>query len=728
MHAVSVGEVVSAATLLQELRERSPGIPLYVSVGTVAGRGLAEQKLASLVDGIFYAPIDYAFAVRRILRRLRPAVVVILETEIWPVLYRQVKRAGMSLLIINGRISDRAFPRYRRCRFIFRASLQQPDAIFVQSEQDRMRYLELGAPPDRVQSIGNIKYDAIPVDSEPPAFIQAVLRRLGSSTIWIAASTMPPAASDDVDEDDVVLDAFREVAHKHPRLLLILVPRRPERFDTAEQKLRDAGIAYLRRSHASIPADLALPCVVLLDSIGELASLFPLADVVFVGGSLARRGGHNVLEPAACARAIVTGPHMQNFATIAEEFREHQAFYEIAQPGDLAGAVQKLIEDSDLRAGLGVRAAELARKHRGATKKAAAEILRWQDATVPSGRPGGVAQPLLWLLAKIWTAGSHLEQRRAVANARRLDTPVVSIGGLSMGGAGKTPVVDYLAERMSQRGHHPAILTRGYRRRSIAPSIVIEAGELVPVSITGDEAQIFVHSGHAHAGIGKDRWATGRVLEERYQPAIFLLDDGFQHRRLVRDLDIVLIDTLNPLAGGVFPMGRLREPVSALARADAFILMRAAPEREYLGLRNLLRAVNRTAPIFRATIEPRYWVNHRTQREEVPPDAPAAAFCGLGNPASFWTTLKALGIHPAFRWTFSDHHRYNCTEIHRLAEQARMHGATSLLCTEKDAMNLPEQGIDTLVSDAVELYWLKVGLRVESEEALIGLIESKLST
>jgi len=299
LHAVSVGEVISAAGLIAQLRERSPSVPLYVSVGTVAGRGVAREKLGPIVDGIFYAPIDYAFAVRRVLRRIRPSAVVILETEIWPVLYREAKRAGCALLIVNGRISDRAFPSYRRWRFFFRHVLERPDSIMAQSEQDRKRYVELGAPEARVRALGNLKYDAAPIRGEVPRLIRNVLDELHPSAVWIAASTMPAAEPGDPDEDDVVLRAFEELAPSHPGLLLILAPRRPERFDTAEEKLRAAGLRYARRSRSKLKSDLALPCVVLLDSIGELAGLFPVADVVFMGGTLARRGGHNLLEPAA---------------------------------------------------------------------------------------------------------------------------------------------------------------------------------------------------------------------------------------------------------------------------------------------------------------------------------------------------------------------------------------------------------------------------------------------
>ncbi len=188
MHAVSVGEVISAVGLVREIRERSPAIALYVSVTTVAGRDIADERLRGLVDGIFYAPIDYAFAVRQVLGRVRPSLVVILETEIWPVLYREVKRAGCGLVIVNGRISDRAFPSYRRWRFLFSDALRQPDAILAQSEQDAQRYIELGAPAQVVHVIGNLKYDAVPAFVDPPRMIARLMEKLRPTTFGL-----PPA-------------------------------------------------------------------------------------------------------------------------------------------------------------------------------------------------------------------------------------------------------------------------------------------------------------------------------------------------------------------------------------------------------------------------------------------------------------------------------------------------------------------------------------------------------
>jgi len=193
LHAVSVGEVLSSLELLRRLRAGFPSTPLFVSTTTLAGRALAEEKLASLADGIFYAPVDLVWVVRRVLRALRPWMVVIAETEIWPNLFREVKRAGCGLVIVNGRISDRAAPRYQRLRWFFRHVLGWPDAILTQSEAIRQRYLGLGAPPEKVFTAGNLKYDF-----EPRAQSASFVRLSGSARLWIAASTMPPAGQQDL--------------------------------------------------------------------------------------------------------------------------------------------------------------------------------------------------------------------------------------------------------------------------------------------------------------------------------------------------------------------------------------------------------------------------------------------------------------------------------------------------------------------------------------------------
>ncbi|MBI5083842.1 MAG: 3-deoxy-D-manno-octulosonic acid transferase, partial [Acidobacteria bacterium] len=199
LHAVSVGEAITAIGLLERLRREMPGTPVYVSTTTLAGRAMAEQKLSRLASGIFYAPIDYRFAVRRVLRRLKPALVVVMETEIWPNLYRESRRSGARLLIVNGRISDKALPKYRHRAWFFRQVLQWPDAILAQDATAAGRYTELGAP--RVLDAGNLKYDFDPAATSIAPPVAALLQHLQPSHVLIAASTMPPAAPGDPDED-----------------------------------------------------------------------------------------------------------------------------------------------------------------------------------------------------------------------------------------------------------------------------------------------------------------------------------------------------------------------------------------------------------------------------------------------------------------------------------------------------------------------------------------------
>ena len=726
LHAVSVGEVLSSIALLRRLKMEPGAVPVFVSTSTLAGRALADEKLAGLADGVFYAPLDFRFAVRRVLRALRPAVVVVLETEIWPHLYRESRRAGCGLLVVNGRISEHAGDSYRRWAWFFRRVLSLPDLILAQSAISRERYIALGAPPERVIDSGNLKYDFQPRDAQIPSEIEDFLKSARPVSVWIAASTMAPAGAGDIDEDDAVIEAFARLSNVHPNLLLILVPRKPERFEVVPGKLQAKGIRFVRRSQLPVKEEFGgLPGVLLLDSVGELAGLFRLDSVVFVGGSLANRGGHNILEPAFFARAVVIGPHMENFPEIVASFRQSGACLEIADPRELGPAVDRLLRDPSARIALGQAARQVADAKRGATDRALRAIADLREEALPRRVPAAASHALLWLLARLWQAGSAWKQARARAHTVRLRTPVVSVGGLSMGGSGKTPFVLWLAERLRDAGCQPGILTRGYRRRVPERRTILEAGATEQVARTGDEAQILLRSGVAPLGIGADRFAAGRALEDRFHPDVIILDDGFQHGRLFRDLDVVLVDALDPFGGGdVFPLGRLREGPPALARADVFVITRAERGRSYAGIRSELRKHNRRAPILRAWVVPEAWVDCESGERFPPTELPyskVAAFCGLANPASFWGTLTALGYHPVGRRNLRDHHRYRPWEVQRLAAEVRAKGAEALLTTEKDIMNMCDRA-GSLVAPA-RLLWLKIGLEVEGAEQLLNLVE-----
>ncbi|HTM12225.1 MAG TPA: tetraacyldisaccharide 4'-kinase [Bryobacteraceae bacterium] len=715
-HAVSVGEVLSIVELLRRLRAARPSVQLFVSTTTLAGRATAEQKLAGLADGVFYAPIDYRSTVRRVLRQLCPSLVVVLETEIWPNLYREAKRSGASLLIVNGRISDRALPRYRRWSWFFRHVLAQPDAILVQTEEDARRYVIAGAPPKRVSVGGNLKYDFTPPATGIANDISVFLNRTGAGNVWIAASTMPPAAAADVDEDDAVIDAFREVSAARPGLLLILAPRKPERFDIVAEKLLRAGVSFTRRTSLQ---PLSLPGVLLLDTIGELAAIFAVADVVFMGGTLAQRGGHNILEPAYFGKPIIVGPHMENFAAIAEEFHRAKALTLIRCPAELAGAVIQLLADGSPA---GIQAREIARSKRGVTAHITEEIWEAFSEGVPSPLHKLPARVVLTPLSWIWRAGHRANVALSLAAQRSLATPVISIGGLTMGGVGKSPMVAHLAARLRQAGRSPAILTRGYKRKSAEPIVLIPRGEIASLDLTGDEAQMFLRAGDAHVGIGRNRYDAGLLMEQRFAPGVFLLDDGFQHLRLRRQQDIVLIDGLNPFGGGVFPIGRSREPAHGLRRATALVVTRAEPGQHNTGLERQLRRYS-DAPVYRCRVTPRQWVDVNSTLGIPVTEAPfrkVAAFCGLGNPRSFWSTLEELKLDLVFHWAFGDHHSYRPGELQRLLAQAQDCGAEALVTTEKDALNLCDGA--TAVVSPLKLYWLKIGIEIEREEELLQQI------
>lgn len=699
LHAVSMGEILSAIELLKVLRAAAPAVPLYVSTTTLAGRAMAEQKLGGFADGVFFAPLDFGFCVRNVLRALRPSLVVVMETEIWPGLYRQSKLAGCALAVVNGRISDRTLPTYRRFHWFFRAALAQPDRIWVQSRVDHQRYLELGAPTERVIEGGNLKFDFNPA-AKPVADDLRNFLDQSRATVWIAASTMP-----DPDEDEIVIDAFQKLAPSHPKLLLILAPRKPEKFEPAAHKLASKSLRFVRRSQLQ---PLTLPGVLLLDTMGELSALFAVADVVFMGGTF-KWGGHNVLEPAYFSKAVIVGPCMQNFVAILDAFREANGLVEIASPAELAPTLERLLDDPAARRELGERAKRAASTQQGVAKRRAAELIDLHAMALPNDMNGWVKRVFLGPLAGIWGAFA-----RTPSGARALSKPVISIGGITMGGTGKTPMAIWLADRLRSGGLSPAILTRGYRRQTPHTEVIVPAGAAAAVALTGDEAQIFVRRGTAHLGIDADRYRAGRRLEETLHPDVFLLDDGFQHRKLKRDVDLVLIDTLDPFGGGeVFPLGRLREPLENLTRATAFVLTRAEPGKRTDGIEAVLHFYNPHAPIFRSWVQPSKWRGGT-------PCGRVAAFCGLANPNTFWRLLNDLGLAVEMKWIYEDHHKYGCLEARRMAKQTEAAGLEYLVTTEKDYVNLPEGAFAALAG--VKLCWVEIEVRIDQEAELLECV------
>ena len=228
--------------LVRRLQESAPHTPVFISCSTLAGRELAEAKFSARVNGVFYAPLDVPFAVRRVLRLIRPSVLVVLETEIWPNLYYEAKRSGASVIVVNGRISDKAAPKYAKYRWFFSAVFAIVDEILAQSAQDEQRFIASGAIPEQVRVAGNLKYDFHAPSGSAPEPVVRVLRR----PLWIAASTTGPMRPGDVDEDEAVLAAHMRLSERWPALQLLIAPRKPERFDEVAKKIKASGLRFTR--------------------------------------------------------------------------------------------------------------------------------------------------------------------------------------------------------------------------------------------------------------------------------------------------------------------------------------------------------------------------------------------------------------------------------------------------------------------------------------------------
>ena len=390
LHAVSVGEVLSSVSLARRLKDAFPQRPLIVSTTTLTGQALARERI-NFADGFLYFPLDWTFAVRRAFQAVKPAIVVVVETEIWPNFLRHSSRENIPVVFASGRISDRSFARYQRylnlfgfyLRPLLRRMLAFATKFLMQSETDAERIRTLGAPADRVRVSGNLKYDlALPAPTPMSQWLAAEAARLGRSPVIVAGSVVAT-------EEPLALIAFGTLQGEFPRALLVLAPRKPERFDAAAKFIEDNHSKFVRRSALQIltPAQVAtsngvlsssrLPddvTILLLDSIGELASLYGAADHAFVGGSLVTSGGHNILEPAAFGKVPVFGPSMENFSEMATRFVAADAAIQVPSPEDAGVAWIELQRNPERMRRMSESARRLVSESRGATDRAVAEI------------------------------------------------------------------------------------------------------------------------------------------------------------------------------------------------------------------------------------------------------------------------------------------------------------------------------------------------------------------
>lgn len=362
-HGVSVGEVLLLRPLIARIRHRYPDWEIVVSTTTATGMDVARKHYPDLT--VFWFPFDFSWAVRRALQAVKPTLILLAELELWPNFIRAAKAQGAMVAVINGRLSGRSHAGYRRIRWFMRRLLRQVDLLAVQNRTYADRLTDLGARWDQIHVTGSIKYDGVqtirqnlktvhlrkllglePVAGEPPPLV------------WVVGSTQAP-------EEKWALEIYREAKRRHPELRLVLVPRHPERFDEVARLLRHSGLPFERRSQM-VPDLHEVDAVLLVDTIGELGAIWGLADLAFVGGSFARRGGQNMIEPAAYGVATIVGPHTWNFKDTVEHLLAQRALIQVADREQWRTETLRLLADAAARKDLGMRAADFVLSQQGA--------------------------------------------------------------------------------------------------------------------------------------------------------------------------------------------------------------------------------------------------------------------------------------------------------------------------------------------------------------------------
>ena len=384
VHAVSVGETIASFPLLKGLRARYPGYLLVVSNVTETGRSVALKS--GLADLCLYLPFDYGFAVRAALSKVRPELIVLMETELWPNFIAVAAGMGIPVLLANGRISDRSFGRYLRVSWFFRPILEQLSALCMQTAEDAARIRSIGAPRDAIHVTGNLKYD-LPLAQGSPVLVAALKAKYcipRDCFVFTAASTHEG-------EDEPALDAYQGLLSGGGAHFMILAPRHPERAPAVAELLAARAIPFQLRSRLPANNTLRAGEVLLLDTVGELAGLYAASDLVFVGGSLVPTGGHNPLEPASCGIPVLFGPHMENFREIAALFLAAGAGLQVPDAAALAVTVAKLARSEHDRLEMGRRGTDLMRECSGATERHLAIVAGLLAGAMPAA--GSTAGP-----------------------------------------------------------------------------------------------------------------------------------------------------------------------------------------------------------------------------------------------------------------------------------------------------------------------------------------------
>jgi len=757
VHAASVGEIVATSPLIKEFHKEFPQTPILVSVVTTSGYEMANRIIKD-ADAIIYFPLDLPFLAGSVLRRVHPRVFLPVETELWPNFLKTARKMHIPVMMVNGRISDRSVKQYKYLNSLLSDMIGTVTKFAMQSDIDADYIMRLGAPPELVTVTGNTKFDQTYTDVSAAEKAE-IIQSMGLSK----AEGILLAGSTHRGEESFVLKAFTAVREKHPQAKLVIAPRELLRTQEVIHLCKRAGFTVSTRTEQQKngPQDAD---IVILDTIGELGKVYSVGDVVYVGGSLIPHGGHNILEPAAHGKAIIVGHYMFNFKDTHALFKKRDACITVNNEQELAVETARLFDDAGHRHRLEAETLAIVGENKGASRKSAL-ILRETLETYES-RPenrqrarstqkinnfqtyfidlvhlkevDGVMEhiltAILYIFSKIYALLVDIKlwgYRHGVFSRKKLDCFVISLGNVTVGGTGKTPTAQRLASDIRDMGYKVVILNRGYRAKWHGNVGIVSDGQRLHMTAAdaGDEAFMLAkHLPEVPVLIGADRSVTGQYAIENFGAEVAILDDGFQHWQLERDMDILLVDAVNVFGNGyMLPRGTLREPISHISRADVCLLTKvdqaAAGSREFI--RETVHRYNKEAQVVESIHQPRRFIPLADWYVDIAGDGidvntmrgrKIMAVSAIGNPASFEQTLSDLGVTIIESLRYPDHHDYSMQEMVDILHQAQRMGAEAIVITEKDAVKIPMEVIHAGISVPVYVICVEVNFQQGKDE------------
>ena len=764
IHASSVGEIVATSPIIKEFRREFPDTPILVSVVTNTGYTMANRIIKD-ADSIVYFPLDLPWLPERMIKRIRPRVFLPVETELWPNFLKATRKYNIPVMMVNGRISDKSVKRYKYMFSILSDMIGTVNKFAMQSDIDASYIIRLGANEKLVTVTGNTKFDQTYTNVDETER-KAMLKELcldNAKEIFLAGSTHKG-------EEIAVLKAFTALKKVQPEAKLLIAPRsilrKDEILHICEKYNFKASFRTVLKEKPSYEHD-----VVILDTIGELGKVYSLGDVIFVGGSLIRHGGHNILEPAAHGKAIIVGPHMFNFKDTHVLFSKKNACVTVKNSTELTNVVLDLFNNPEKRHKMEDETLNIIKDNKGASRRSAVllrKLLTEREKVNPvqvrstekienlqtylyklvhdennKSIPARLFLGVLYGFSIIYRSLVNFQlnlYKWGMKKQVKLDCFVISIGNITVGGTGKTPTAKLLARYIHDLGYKVAILNRGYRAKWKGDIGIVSDGQKVFMSAdeAGDEAYLLARSlPDIPVLIGTDRTITGKYAVDNFKVDVVILDDGYQHWQLKRDLNILLVDAINIFGNGhMLPRGTLREPLAHLDRADVCLLTKVdqAVSGSCEEIYNTLDKYNDHALIVESTHKPLGFVeignlfSHQANKI-LPVDMmkghKVIAMSAIGNPASFEQTLSDIGTVITESLRFPDHHDYTAEEIMEVMRQAEEQGAEAIIVTDKDAVKIPE----SLLSQErpIPIYIISIEVTfMDKEKKIFNFLQKKL--